>query len=115
MPHLMRRTGFTIALAIGFFCVPTPAISQVRTAPGAAVAAAPTPEALAERYIAAMRQSDWNTVSGLMHPRALASIRSFITAVGAKEGSSQFLTQMFGASAEQLAKLSGQEMFARFL
>jgi len=116
MPHVVRRTRATICIVMGSLCLSGVAVAQQSSTSAAQVAAAATPEALAERYVAAMRQSDWNTVAGLMHPRALATIRNFVKAVASQPGGSDFLTQVFGASSpEKLAALSDQQVFAKFL
>jgi hypothetical protein len=42
----------------------------------AAVAQSETPEAVAQRYVSAMRETDWGKAATLMHPSALQQLRS---------------------------------------
>ena len=113
MTHRLERSARVFLLSM-VLCVPSFVLAQAPTMK-AAVAAPATPEALATQYIAAMRQADWNTVAALMHPRALASLRGLVNAMAKKQGSEQFMTQVLGGSAADVAKLSDQQLFARFI
>jgi hypothetical protein len=116
MKYVVNRARAIIAIAVCSVCLSGVATAQRSAATTAQVAPAATPEALTERYVAAMRQSDWNTVAGLMHPRALTAMRAFIKAASAQPDAKDFLTQVYGtASPEKLAALSDRDLFAKFL
>ena len=79
-------------------------------------AAADTPEAVAEKYVAAMRAHNWRGMAALMHPAALAKFRGLIGAAAKSERGAQLRQNVFGgATAAQLDSLSDGDFYAKFI
>ena len=99
------------AILIGFTLISSAA------APLAAQAPKPdTPEAVVERYVAAMRKRDWNGMAALMDPSALAKFRGMMAVAAKSPKGAPLREQLFGgATPTGIDSLSDQEFFARFL
>jgi hypothetical protein len=103
----MRARAILIGLTlIGAAAAPLPAQT----------ASPETPEAVVERYVAAMRKRDWNGMVALMDPQALAKFRGMISMAAKSAKAAPLREQLFGgATATQLDSLSDQEFYARFI
>ena len=79
----------------------------------------PTPEALAEQQLAAMRLGEWSTYAANMHPKALDRLQKIMAPIldavesdGDKSGAAQLSAMLFGgASAAQLKAMSPAKFF----
>lgn len=96
--------------------VPTLMLIAAPAAPLAAQTAPETPEAVAQRYVDAMRRHDWAAMAQLMHPQAVAKFRTMMGALMRSQKAGRFREQFFGdSSAAQLDSLSDRDFYARFL
>lgn len=85
-------------------------------APLAAQAAPDSPEAVAQRYVAAMRGRDWKAMAALMHPQALAKFRSMVGAAMHDTDAAPIREQLFsGATPAQLDSMTDVDFYARFI
>jgi hypothetical protein len=78
----------------------------------------PGPEAVGERFFAAMQAADWHRVSRLVHPDALARVRRTVAPLAAAESpdaAGEVLPMLLVSSASDLARLSDVELFERLL
>ncbi|HEU4642497.1 MAG TPA: hypothetical protein VFS44_08590 [Gemmatimonadaceae bacterium] len=81
-----------------------------------AAAAATTPEAFAQRYIATLTSGDYAANAKLMHPAALASIRRFVTVLGEKDPSGSALKQLLDVpDTSAVRTLTDEQLYERFL
>jgi hypothetical protein len=111
----MRRFPRSGALVFVLLTVglPAPAGGQQRSAP-----AAETPEQVTARIVSAMRTQDWTAVAALMHPAALAELRSLfdILLVSEDEGAAGARAQLFGVETVAEARaLSDTLVFSRLM
>ena len=76
------------------------------------------PEAVAENFFDAMQAADWHRVSRLVHPDALARVRTTVAPLAAAESpdaAGEVLPMLLASSAGDLARLSDAELFERLL
>ena len=93
-----------IALLATLTFAATPLIAQ---------AGSETPEAVAERYVTAMRTRQWSTMADLMHPDALAKFRTMFSGVVHSPRAAAVREQFFGgASIAHLDSLSDVQFYA---
>jgi hypothetical protein len=75
-----------------------------------------TPEAFALQYFNAVRKSDWAGASALMHPDALAQMKSLFRPVVAGDRQMQVATTLFGVKdVMEFDKATGAQLFARLM
>ena len=80
------------------------------------VAAAQTPEQVAERYLATMKAKDWAANAALVHPAELDSIKAAFVDVARSDTSTAGLRAIFQVgSAAELQALPPVQVYARFV
>lgn len=90
-----------------------PLIAALATA---AQPTAETPEAVAHLLFEAYRDADFARAAALMHPEALAGIRTLLVDLAALDSTGEML-QVFAGTADPdvLAQMSAEDVFARFI
>jgi hypothetical protein len=79
-------------------------------------AAQATPQAAADRYITEMKSGDWRRTAAMMHPAALAELKSLFAMVAAADSAGGMLYPLFRvSSATEFDALSSSEVFARLM
>lgn len=72
-----------------------------------------SPEAVAERYVSAMRTQKWSVMADLMHPEALAKFRAMFSGVVHSPRAGPVREQLFGgATPARLDSLSDAQFYA---
>jgi hypothetical protein len=85
-------------------------------AAGAVFAQQDTPESAAKAYFAAMQAADWAKLTSLMHPEALASIKSIISDAVKADQSGDAAKAIFKLrSASEFSQLSDAAIFERLM
>jgi hypothetical protein len=81
--------------------------------PAAAQMSAESPEAVAERYVSAMRTQKWSAMADLMHPEALAKFRTMFSGVVHSPRAGPVREQLFGgATPARLDSLNDAQFYA---
>jgi hypothetical protein len=75
-----------------------------------------TPEAFVERYLDALRASEWMTVSGMMHSDVREEMHRIFQPLLTSERGDDLREELLGVrSASAASRLTAQEVLARFL
>lgn len=111
MLHIIGRAAVAILSLIAV--VPAAVVHGARR-PGSATTGH-DPEAVGERFFAAMQAADWHHVSRLVHPDALARVRRTVAPLAAADAAGELLPTLFVSGPGDLSKLSDAQLFERLL
>lgn len=74
-----------------------------------------TPEAAAQGYVDRMVEQDWEGMAALMHPAALAEVRSLIELLAGVDDAAEFVEFVYGPDIGDVTELSDEVLFAGFI
>ena len=89
---------------------------QAQAVPVAPAQTAETPEQVTDRFIAAMRATDWQGMAALMHQNALKEMRQLLAGVFEAPNAGEIRQQLLGVTTVQQAKaMSDTAIFAALM
>jgi hypothetical protein len=81
----------------------------------ASAGSAQSASSAAERYMEAMRASNWSAAAAMMHPGALAEFRRLVQVVAARPDAAQVMQPAFGVATGEIAGLSDLQLYERVI